>query len=66
MKQQEIAQLSIEDVNDRIIDMKDQLKKMELTHVVSPLENPLQIRSIRRTIARLNTELTKRKNQAKA
>lgn len=66
MKQEEIAQLSIEDVNDRIIDMKDQLKKMELTHVVSPLENPLQIRSIRRTIARLNTELTKRKKQAQA
>ena len=36
---------------------------MKLTHVVSPLENPLQIRNIRRTIARLKTELLKRTNK---
>jgi hypothetical protein len=30
-----------------------------MAHALSPIENPLQIRSVRRTIARLATELTK-------
>jgi large subunit ribosomal protein L29 len=30
-----------------------------MAHAISPIENPLQIRSVRRTIARLATELTK-------
>ncbi|HEX4849259.1 MAG TPA: 50S ribosomal protein L29 [Puia sp.] len=29
---------------------------------MSPLENPMSIRSLRQDIARLKTELTKRKN----
>lgn len=64
MKQQEIVQLSDSDLQERIADFKDQLQKLELTHVVSPLENPMQIREIRKTVARLNTELTKRQKQA--
>jgi ribosomal protein L29 len=30
-----------------------------MAHAISPIENPLQIRSVRRTVARLATELTK-------
>jgi large subunit ribosomal protein L29 len=37
---------------------------MKIGHSVTPLENPLQIRDVRRTIARLNTELKKRETQA--
>jgi len=36
---------------------------MKLTHAVSPVENPLQIRNLRRTIARLKTEIFKRTNK---
>ncbi len=64
MKQQEIVQLSVGDLQERIADSKEQLVKLELTHSVSPLENPLQIRSLRKTVARLSTELTKREKQA--
>ena len=64
MKQQEIVQLSVGDLQERISDFKEQLVKMELTHAVSPLENPLQIRHLRKTVARLSTELTKREKQA--
>jgi large subunit ribosomal protein L29 len=31
----------------------------DLKWLISPIENPLQIRSVRRTVARLATELTK-------
>ncbi|MEJ6546190.1 MAG: 50S ribosomal protein L29, partial [Flavobacteriaceae bacterium] len=36
---------------------------LKLAHSVTPLENPLLIRKVRRTVARLATELTKRENQ---
>ncbi|MDX1652227.1 MAG: 50S ribosomal protein L29 [Brumimicrobium sp.] len=64
MKQEEIVQLSLEDLNDRLEESKEKMKKMLLTHKVSPLENPLQIKSLRKSIARLNTELVKRNMQA--
>jgi large subunit ribosomal protein L29 len=37
---------------------------MKLGHTVTPLENPIQIRDVRKHIARLNTELRKREIQA--
>lgn len=64
MKQKEITQLSDADLKSRIGSFEDQLSKMKISHSVSPMENPLQIRSIRRTIARLKTELGKRVAQA--
>jgi large subunit ribosomal protein L29 len=64
MKQQEILKLSIEDVKTQISNLTEQLSKMKLTHGVAPLENPLQIRHTRRTIARLKTELKKREVEA--
>ena len=41
---------------------KDKLVKMKMSHEVSPLENPKLITSTRKVIARINTELSKRKN----
>jgi len=64
MKQEEIIQLSLEDLKDRLDNSTEKMEKLILTHKVSPLENPLQIKSLRKTIARLNTELTKRNSQA--
>jgi len=64
MKQQEITKLSVEDVKKKITDFSEQLTKMKLTHSVAPIENPIQIRKVRKTIARLQTELTKREMQA--
>lgn len=64
MKQQEIVQLSLGDLQERIVDFKNQMVKIELTHAVTPLENPLQIRVLRKSIARLSTELTKRQKEA--
>ena len=64
MKQQEIAKLSVEDIKGHVKTMSQQMEKMKLTHSVAPLENPMQIRHIRKTVARLKTELTKRESQA--
>lgn len=64
MKQQEIAKMSDVDMKDQLSNLSEQMVKMKLMHSVAPMENPLQLRHMRRTIARLKTELTKREGQA--
>jgi large subunit ribosomal protein L29 len=64
MKQQEITKLSDSDLKTQVANLSQQLAKMKLTHSVAPLENPVQLRFKKRTIARLNTEVTKREAQA--
>ena len=64
MKQQEITKMSDADIKDQIAATTDKLTKMKLSHSVAPMENPLQIKDVRRTVARLKTELTKREAQA--
>ena len=60
MTQAEIKELSIKDLAERITEDKASLTKIKMGHKVSPIENPLKIRIVRRTIARLKTELKKR------
>tara|TARA_B100000945_G_scaffold14387_1_gene10847 strand:+ start:930 stop:1121 length:192 start_codon:yes stop_codon:yes gene_type:complete len=63
MKQKEITILTDDELNDKLGAFQKNLHDMKLTHAVSPLENPLQIKNIRRTIARLKTEFLKRTNK---
>lgn len=65
MKQLDIKDLSVDDLTEKFAEQKEVLAKMKLSHSVSPLENPMQIKQTRRTVARLNTELRKRELQAK-
>lgn len=63
MKQSEIRELSVEGLKEKLTELKKQSADLKMAHFVTPLENPLQIRKVRRTVARLATELTKRENQ---
>ncbi|HRN40901.1 MAG: 50S ribosomal protein L29 [Flavobacteriales bacterium] len=64
MKQIDIKDLSVDDLTEKLLEQKSILNKFKLSHAVSPLENPAQIKFVRRTIARINTELRKRVLQA--
>ena len=59
-----LKDLNENDLKARIAEDKLRLKKLEFAHAISPLENPLSVRSLRRDIARLKTELKKRTLQA--
>ncbi|MBT8292955.1 MAG: 50S ribosomal protein L29 [Eudoraea sp.] len=63
MKQSEIKELSVEELKEKMVQFKKQHADLKIAHSVTPLENPLQIRKARRTVAQLATELTKRDNQ---
>ena len=60
MKNSEIIEMTTDDLRERIAAEKTALNKMTMNHTVTPLENPMQIRSARKTIARMMTELGKR------
>ena len=63
MKAPEIEKLSLEDLQDKLADHQKQLLDLKMNHAVSPLENPLQIKTVRRTISRLLTAITAKKNE---
>lgn len=63
MKAQEIEKLSFEDLQDKLADYQKQLLDLKMNHAVTPLENPLQIKTVRRTISRLLTAITAKKNE---
>ena len=63
MKQVEIKNLSVADLQERLKEIKKAHADLKKAHALSPIGNPLQIRSARRTVARLMTELTKRELQ---
>ncbi|MGB7395201.1 MAG: 50S ribosomal protein L29 [Pricia sp.] len=63
MKNKEIKELSGEELQEKLAEHKKQHADLKMAHAVTPLENPLQIRKARRTVARLATEITKRENQ---
>ncbi|HPQ08226.1 MAG TPA: 50S ribosomal protein L29 [Bacteroidia bacterium] len=64
MKQKDIILLSDQELSEKIEVEKNKLIKLKLQHAVSPIENPMEIRNSRKTIARLLTELNKRKSKS--
>ncbi len=65
LSKEDIKQYSPEDLQEKCRDMKLQLKKLEFNHAIAALENPLELRILRRDIARLLTEMRYRDlNQA--
>jgi len=61
MKNSEILELTTEELSARIGEERANLTKLKFAHAVSAIENPTRITKVRKDIARLNTELTKRK-----
>ncbi|AMR31610.1 50S ribosomal protein L29 [Mucilaginibacter sp. PAMC 26640] len=61
MKNSEIIELSAEELAAKLSEEKSQLTKLKFAHAVSAIENPTRITKVRKEIARLNTEITKRK-----
>ena len=63
MKKSEIEKLSLEDLQDKLAEFQKQLSDLKMNHAVSPLENPLQIKTVRKTVARLWTAIAAKQNE---
>lgn len=60
MKTREIKELNNKEILERMDVENEHLVRLKLNHAISPLDNPLQIKEVRRTVARLATELRQR------
>jgi large subunit ribosomal protein L29 len=58
--------LSDQELKEKLSEEQLRLKKITFSHAITPIENPMSIRSLRRQIAQLKTELRKRELGAQA
>ena len=55
-----LKDMNFQDLQAKIQEDQLRLKKLEFAHAISPLENPMNIRALRRDIARIKTQLKKK------
>ena len=55
--------LSTEELQEMLVNTENELNKLKMSHKTAELENPLEIRFVRRNVARINTEIKKRELQ---
>lgn len=63
MKQSEIKEASTVELQEKLAEITKANTDLKIAHAISPLENPIQLKTQRRVIARIATELTKREVQ---
>ena len=63
MKQADILSLSQVDLENKLIQCKQDYRKLKMAHSVNSIENPSQIKILRRTVARIATELSRRERE---
>jgi large subunit ribosomal protein L29 len=60
MKQTEISKLNDQDLTDKLVEFQSKYQDLKVAHAITPLENPIQLKGIRKTIARIKTEQSAR------
>ncbi|MBL7963952.1 MAG: 50S ribosomal protein L29 [Flavobacteriales bacterium] len=56
----ELKDLTVQELQDKLSETRQNLRKMRFNHTVSPVENPMLLRGTRKEVARILTELRKR------
>ena len=60
MKVNEIRQLSTEEINDKLVETKQELFNLRFQQATGNLEKPSRLRELRHTVARMKTVLKER------
>ena len=66
MKMSEIRELTVEELNAKLLDLKQELFNLRFQHQINQLENPNRLPELRKDIARVKTEITAKTNGATA
>ena len=61
-----LKEMSESDLKSRIEEDELRIKKLKFAHAVSPIENPMNIRGVRKDLARIKTELRKKQLGSKS
>ncbi|MBQ0123210.1 MAG: 50S ribosomal protein L29 [Bacteroidales bacterium] len=63
MKKQEINEMSVKDLRERLEAEKQNLNRMKINHTISPLENTSTIKKAKADIARMMSVLAEKEKQ---
>ena len=55
MKATELTKLSVDELNDKLAELKDELFKLRFQHAINQLDNPHKITDVKKDIARVMT-----------
>ena len=62
MKAKEIKNLSVEELNKKLADLKKDLFMLRMQHATNQLDNPLQLNAVKKDIARVKTIIREKTN----
>ena len=66
MKVKEVRELSTEQLNQKLVELRKDLFNLRLQHAINQLENPLKISEVKTDIARVKTVLRERELAGKS
>lgn len=66
MKVKDIRDMSSDELNQKLVTLKEELFNLRFQHATGQLENPMRIREVKLTIARIKTIQREREIKAEA
>ncbi len=60
MKASEIRELSVEELELKIKELKEELFQLRFQHAINQLDNPMRLKAVKKDIARIKTVLRQR------
>lgn len=57
MKNSELRGLSLDELKSKLVVEKDAYVKLKFAHSITPIENPMKIKELRKFVARIETEI---------
>ena len=63
MKASEIREMSVNELNEKLRDLKAELFNLRFQHTINQLDNPMRLKEVKKDIARIKTML--RENELK-
>ena len=55
MKANELTKLSVDELNEKLAELKDELFKLRFQHAINQLDNPHKLADVKKDIARVMT-----------
>ncbi len=66
MKTKELRELTIDELNTKLVELKEELFNLRFRHATGQLENPVSLRTCKKDIAKVKTIIRERELKAKA
>lgn len=64
MKAKELNKLTVDELNAKLLELKDELFRLRFQHQINQLDNPNKIPETKRDIARVLTVLNQKKRES--